>query len=136
MSSTVEDVYTAALDRLRTNTGITWYEFQMPDNEQLDSTQPYGVLSVLGPFETHQDNNILGVEDQPMGGTLLVSVTALTTAGANAEMSKAVGLLRGWAPAETSALRTNPARGYEPVYSKFEPTLITRNVLFRFTTNL
>ena len=136
MATTVEEVYADALTRLRANTApLPWYEEQMPDTEIMDGN-PYGILSLLGPYESRHDQNILGVEDQPMDGTLLMSITARTTDVANLETAAATKLLRGWAPSNTSALRTTPARGYEPVYSKFEPTLITRNVLFWFTTNL
>jgi len=135
MTTTVEDVYIAALAHLKANSAITWYEEQMPDEETMDGS-PYGILSLLGPYESRGDHSILGVADQPMDGTLLLSVTAVTNAVVNLETGKATTLLRGWAPPNTSPLRTTPARGYEPVYSKFEPTLITRNVLFWFTTNL
>jgi hypothetical protein len=136
MTTTVEDVYDAALVHLRANTApLPWYEEQMPDEEIMDGN-PYGILGLLGPYESRHDHSILGVEDQPMDGTLLLSVTARTTDVVNLETRNAVNLLRGWAPPNTSPLRTTPARGYEPVYSKFEPTLITRNVLFWFTTNL
>lgn len=135
MTVTVEDVYAATLTHLKSSTPIPWYEEQMPDDETMDGN-PYGILSLLGPFESRHDHDITGVENQPMDGTILMSVTARTTQVANNESARAVGLLRGWAPANTSPFRTTPARGYEPVYSKFEPTLITRNVLFWFTTNL
>ena len=133
--TTVEDVFDAAFTRVDANTDITWYKFQIPDDQVMDG-DPYGVLSLLGPFETPHDNNILGIEDQPMEGTLLMSITAKTADIANLETANATTVLRGWAHTNTSALRTLPARGYEPVYSKFEPTLITRNVLFTFRTNL
>ena len=134
----VEDVFDATLTYLRANTPMTWFEWFVPDDDAVHTDGvAYGVASVLGPFETFRDWNICDVADQPYGGTILVGVTA-PTAEAVKEQAKAVSdLLRGWSPGSgTSAFTSTPARGYEPVDSKFEPTLVTRQMLFRFTTNL
>lgn len=133
--TTVEDVFDEVMARLEANTPITWYQWTVPDNEDI-GTGAYGVAAVLGPYEVNTGRGIIGAEEDPMQGTILLEVVAPTHTAVKAQSKKATELLRGFEPTNTSELITIPARGYEPVTSKFGPTLISRNINFSFITNL
>jgi len=126
----------SVVSHVRSNTNITWYEWFSPDNEDM-TDDPYGIVSVTGPFESRYDQSICGIEKQPEIGQILISVVARTPDAVKYEAGKVHKLLRGWSPGPgVSGLKGDVARGYEPVESKFKPTLITRNMLYSFTTNL
>lgn len=133
----VEDVLVAVVTRLKSEVPIPWFTWYLPDWETLEGKDPYGAVSVIGPFESRVDHSILGVEDQPLEGSVLLAVASTTVEGLHANSKAATQALRGWSPASgVSALKAERAKGYEPVDSRVPPTIIVRHMQFTFRTNL
>lgn len=133
----VEDVLDAVVARLRTEVPIPWFEWHLPDWEDMKGKDPYGAASVIGPFESRVDHSILGVDAQPLEGSVLIAVASTTVQGLHANSKAVTKALRGWSPASgVSALKAERAKGYEPVDSRVPPTIIVRHMQFTFRTNL
>lgn len=135
---TPADVFTAAKVRLESETPIPWFEWFLPDEEDLIGVDPYGVLALHGPFETDgEDHSLLGIEDQPLETVLLVGLVSTTPDALNVLSGQVLTALRGWSAGPgVSAMWTDWARGYVPADSKHQPTQIAWNMHFRFRTGL
>jgi hypothetical protein len=133
----VEDVLESVVTRLRAQTLIPWYLWHLPDWENLKGKDPYGAVSVIGPFESDVDHSILGIEAQPLVGSVLVAVASSTVEGLHANSKAVQAALRGWSPGTgVTGLKAERAKGYEPVDSRVPVTMIVRHMQFTFRTNL
>lgn len=135
---TVDDVLAATAVRLRTETNIPWYEIFTPDDDLLDEDNPYGVLSVKGPYEsTIREWSIQGVEAQPFRGQIRAAVAAQSIDAMRVETNSLVTALRGWSPgAGVSAFTSEMVGSFETSNTKFRPSLYVRFVQFNFTSGL
>lgn len=131
----VDSVHNEIFARLETMTTINWFEYAVPDSENIPPGV-YGIATPSAPVQTEVGRGITGVRDDPLMGYELIQVVAPTVDALKIQSTAVVDCLHGFEPVNTTALNLSIARGYEPVTSKFKPTLISRHMVFTFMTNL